>query len=109
MFGDKGYTQAHPWLHTPYAGAPPAGTPAANFNRAMAKLREPVEWPFGNLIAKFPHLCLRRNCQLLKSGAQVGATHRVAALLLNCINCIQPQEVSQFFDCKPPKLEDYLA
>lgn len=107
MFGDEGHAVQHPHIHTPFAGQPAPGTARANFNLATSRVREPVEWPFGGLIVKFPHLDARGNCQLL--GTNIGQTCRVAVLLYNCRNCMQPQEVSQHFGCKPPTPEEYLG
>lgn len=38
----------------------------------------------------------------------VGRYYQVGVLLTNCINCLRPSQVAQYFDCLPPELKEYL-
>ncbi|KAF8225673.1 hypothetical protein L208DRAFT_1305426, partial [Tricholoma matsutake] len=38
----------------------------------------------------------------------VGRYYRIGVLLTNCLNCLHPNQVAQYFDCLPPNLFDYL-
>ncbi|KNZ76743.1 hypothetical protein J132_08815 [Termitomyces sp. J132] len=38
----------------------------------------------------------------------VGRYHWIGVLLTNSLNCLQPNQVAQYFDCLPLGLEEYL-
>jgi hypothetical protein len=46
--------------------------------------------------------------QVIFNGSKPGQQYIVAALLSNCRNCLSPCRTSQYFNCAPPVLEDYL-
>jgi hypothetical protein len=75
----------------------------------MKKVRESVEWLFGRIIHLFPladHKSTRRldGCVDVLC-AEIGLMH----LLSNCNCCLGGNIVSNYFDCTPPSLEDYLG
>ena len=76
-------------------------------NRIMAKVRIAVEWDFGVTSKLFKFTQYWRNIQVLKH-----ENHRmyyfVATLLRNLHACLYPSTTSQYFNCPPPSLEDYL-
>ena len=65
-----------------------------------------VEHGFGIVQKLWPFLNAGWKMQLYSS--PVGRYYRVGVLLANCMNCIRPNQVSQYFNCRPPFLEDYL-
>ena len=73
----------------------------------MKTIRIAVEWPFGDLMRKFPFLAQKsKQRQLL---CPVAAHCRAGVLLYNCIATMYPSQVAQYFSCPPPQLETYLA
>ena len=54
-------------------------------------------WPFPNAGWKMHFYSL-----------PVGRYYHVGVLLTNCLNCLQPNQIAQYFDCPPPMLTDYL-
>lgn len=39
----------------------------------------------------------------------VGLVYLVAIILINIRNCIHPNQISQYFNCIPPTLNEYLT
>jgi hypothetical protein len=72
----------------------------------MSKLRVSVEWGFGIITTLFPSLDkwkLQRTQQ-----TTVGSQWKVCVFLANCYHCYEPSSVSQYFDCAPPSIRNYL-
>lgn len=105
IYGDAGYN-IQPHLVTGYAGI--NLTPYQKlFNRTMSFFREPVEWSFKDIIQKWGFLRDKWN---LKTGLQpVGTYYLVAAILTNCHNCFYPNQASQYFNCRPGTIYEYLC
>ena len=89
-----------------FVGRHPAGTARHHFNLVMSGLRVSVEHPFGNVIAKFPWLDLKRNQKILLS--PVGRLYRIGVLFYNCLNTVHPSQTSEKFQCRSVDLETYL-
>ncbi len=76
------------------------------FNTCMSRVRESVEWTFGKVVVYFAFLDFKKN---LKAFLQpIAVYYIVGALLTNCHTCFYGSETSDFFDCAPPDLEEYL-
>ncbi|XP_055349413.1 LOW QUALITY PROTEIN: uncharacterized protein LOC129596212 [Paramacrobiotus metropolitanus] len=75
-------------------------------NNAMKTVRESVEWGFKEVVAKFAFVDFKKQMALLQK--PINKMFIVAVLLTNCINCMYPNEASQFFDTEPPTLQEYL-
>jgi len=77
-------------------------------NKIMTKIRIAVEWAFGVTSKLFKFTQYWRNIQILKH-----ENHKmyyfVATFLRNLHVCLYPSITSQYFDCPPPSLEDYLS
>jgi len=106
LYGDLGYSPPS----TPYvlAGYKGTLTRAQNaFNQRMSKLRICVEWAFGRVLQQFAFVDYKKNLKLWLQC--VGDYYKVAVLLANCLTCMRGfNETSEYFQCKPPTLEQYL-
>ena len=84
-------------------------------NDAMKGCREPVEWTFGALVNMFGIFqTYMIHWKLLSKGRQNNdipfKQYMVCCLLYNCRVCASGgNNVSVFFDSKPPTLDEYLA
>jgi hypothetical protein len=107
MLADAGYSEDPFVLLIPFPGRPAAGSIESEFNKYLSKIREPVEWPFGDVVRKFPFMTLKTQQRILLR--PVARYYAVAVLLRNILNILYPGQVSQFFDCKPPTLDVYLS
>ena len=77
-----------------------------DYNKAMSEVRVSVEWLFGDIINSFKFLDYKKN---LKIGvSSVGKMYIVCALLRNSITCLYGNQTFEFFDLKPPTLEEYF-
>lgn len=76
------------------------------FNRQMSKVRQSVEWGFGNVIKNFSFVDYDKSLRL---GLQpVGQLYLLAILFTNIRTLLYSSEVSQKFQCAPPTLHEYL-
>lgn len=75
-------------------------------NKKMSKLRVSVEWGFGKILQLFPFLDFKKNLKIYKQ--PVGNYYKVGVILTNCHTCIYGSQVSDYFGCDPPALEQYL-
>jgi hypothetical protein len=104
-YADAGYAVA-PGLMRPY---PDAAVNIAHkaFNDVMTSVRVCVEWEFGDVVVNWGAVNYVPGQKIL-SGSRPGQQYIVAALLSNCQNCLRGSQTSTYFQCKPPKLEEYL-
>ena len=73
---------------------------------ALGEVLVSVEWLFGDIINSFRFLDYKEN---LKIGlSSVGKMNLLCALLRNAITCLYSNQTSEFFDLKPPTLEEYF-
>ena len=104
IYGDGGYAPRD-WLRVPFKGFK---TPEQQeFNVAMSNVRASVEWGFGKLSSNFAFVAFPQNQKVFLQ--PVGTYYLVASLLTNCHTCLYGSQVSQYFDCPPPSLKDYLS
>ena len=85
LLADKGFAGNLSWLlrgYKHYAGMPPVNVA---INKVLSKLRQPVEWAYGDITNYFSSLSLAAKQRALVS--PIGIQYRVAALLTNCIAC----------------------
>ena len=77
-----------------------------DFNVSMIRVRESVEWIFGDVLTSFKALDFKIN---LKVGlSSVGKMYVVCALIQNAITCLYRNQTSKFFELEPPALADYF-
>jgi hypothetical protein len=103
VYADQGYISS-PFLLCPF---PVPTELQQRVNGAWARLRIGIEWEFGRIVALFQSLDQTRLQKALKS--LVGLWYPVCVLLTNCLNCMYGCEVSQYFSCPAPELEEYLS
>lgn len=72
----------------------------------MLKVRIEVEHGFAFVTNNWQLLGARGKLRVFQS--PVGRYYRVGVLLMNTLTCLQPNQVSQYFDCAPPSLEEYF-
>ena len=104
LYGDPAYPlRMH--LQVPFRqnGLTPA---MEDFNVSMSRVRESVEWIFGDVLTSFKALDFKIN---LKVGlSSVGKMYVVCALIQNAITCLYRNQTSKFFELEPPALADYF-
>lgn len=103
MYSDTGYPLKK-FLITPFKGA--INMRQRFVNKEMSKLRVSVEWGFGKVVQLFPFVDFKKNLKLLNQ--QVPNYYKVSVILTNCHTCLYGSQVSSYFQCDPPELEDYL-
>ncbi|KAF8600004.1 hypothetical protein BDV93DRAFT_403417, partial [Ceratobasidium sp. AG-I] len=72
----------------------------------MSKVREAVEWGFGEVIRQFAFLDFYKNQKVLLQ--PVGILYVVGILFCNAHVILHGSQVSSYFDCLPPTLEEYF-
>ncbi len=77
-------------------------------NKSMSKVRVSVEWSYGQVIQYWSYLDFKH--QMCARKMSVGLMYSVAVLLTNCITCVRGgNNNSDFFQVKPPTIEEYLS
>ena len=81
-----------PYLLSPYGGATKTEDQEA-WNKEMSRVRQSVEWGFGNIVLKFAFLDYKKNLMIYLQ--PVGVYYIVGVLLVNCHNCLYSNIISQ--------------
>jgi nuclease HARBI1 len=105
IFGDPAYGLG-PHIISPFAGMGNRTEGEMTWNAEMFAVRIEVEHGFGIVASTWPFLNASWKMWLYSS--PVGRYYRVGVLFMNCINCLRPNQVSQYFDRLPSKLDKYL-
>jgi nuclease HARBI1 len=105
VYGDSGYN-ARPFVEVPLSGHQVNEDQSA-YNKAMSSCRISVEWIFKEVKMYWTSVDYKRKMRLLE--CPVGALYISAHLLTNFRNCVYPNPISQYFNCRPPSLEEYLS
>lgn len=109
MYGDPAYGMST-HLNCPYSAESYGPLTAAmlEFNKRMSACRVTVEWVFKEMTGKCAFVSMRNQQKYLLS--PVGVQYKVATLLSNIHSCLNGgNEISQYFDCPPPSLVEYLG
>lgn len=77
------------------------------FNKSMSEVRVSVEWAFKEILNYFKFVDFKKNLKVRLSA--VGKMYSICALLQNFRTCLYGNQVTNFFDCEPPSLSDYLS
>jgi len=105
IYGDSGYNRRW-YLEVPFKGT--TLTPAQTaFNKAMSSIRISVEWIFKEVKMHFTVVDFKRKMKILES--PIGLLFLCCMFLSNCRNCVYHNQISQYFECAPPTLEEYLS
>jgi nuclease HARBI1 len=105
MFGHSAYGVGH-HIQSPFSGPGDRTAEEQEWNSQMAALRIEVEHAFGIVAKTWPFLNAGWKMQV--NSSPVGLYYCVAVLLTNALNCMQPNQISQFFKCHPPTLAEYF-
>lgn len=104
-YGDPAYPLCT-WLVRPVK-KPVLSPRETAFNKAMSRVRVTVEWGFGDINTNWAFLDFKKNMKLFLS--PVGKLYMVGSLLTNTLTCVRgDNKTSEFFDCAPPTMEQYL-
>lgn len=76
------------------------------WNTQMSKARIEVEHGFSLVTRNWQFLQAEWKLRVFQS--PVGRYYRVAVLLTNALACLQPNQVSRYFCCPPPSVENYF-
>jgi nuclease HARBI1 len=105
MFGDPAYgVSAH--IQSPFSGAGEHTEEQKEWNMLMSQSRIVVEHGFGIVSNTWPFL--NASWKMHLGGSPVGCYYRTGVLLTNGLNCLCYNQVSQYFECQPPTLEEYF-
>jgi hypothetical protein len=104
LYADKGYTQS-PQLIGSFKGDLSAEHEA--LNRNMSALRITVEWYFGRVSSLWAYTDMRKQMKIGQT--PVGQIYRVSCFLTNIRTILTGRnEISDYFSCVPPSLDEYL-
>ena len=104
LFGDPAYG-LNQQIISPFSK--PGRTDAQQeWNTQMSKVRIEVEHGFALVTNVWRFLGAKQKHRVFWS--PVGRYYRVGVLLTNALACLYPNQVSQYFNCAPPSLEDYF-
>jgi hypothetical protein len=88
---------------------PPLTPQQLDENCVMKKVRETVEWMFGGIVQLFRQ-ANNKSLRKLGDDPQLACAEiRLMHLLANCKCCLGGNNVSNYFECLPPSLEEYLG
>jgi hypothetical protein len=76
-------------------------------NARNSAARIAVEWYFGRVSQKWLMLNDVRRHRVIQS--PVAVWYRAACFLTNVVSCLNPNQISQAFNCEPPTAQEYLA
>ncbi|KAH9161366.1 hypothetical protein AeNC1_018918 [Aphanomyces euteiches] len=106
IYGDPAYGLSK-WIMVGYKGNNIDDQKAA-FNRFMSQSRQSVEWYFGRMKTLWANIMFKLQQKVLLS--PVGKFVCVAMCLTNLHCCIyRGNQISSYFNCDPPSLEEYLC
>ena len=76
------------------------------WNTLMSKARIEVEHGFTLVTNNWPFLKAKWKHHIFQS--PIGRYYRVGVLLTNALACLRPNQVSEYFQCSPPLLNNYF-
>ena len=104
LYADNGYSERI-YLQVTFQGDNLLDAQHAH-NTAMSSDRVTVEWIFKEIKLYWTTVDLKR--KMCVNQSPVGSMYTAAMLLTNFRNCLYPNTVSQYFNCRPLSLEEYL-
>lgn len=75
-------------------------------NAALSKVRVAVRWIFKGIKMNFATVDLKKRKKIRQAPAS--SLYLASMLLCTFSNCIYLKKVVQYFDCRPPTLEEYV-
>ena len=104
LYGDPAYPQSM-YIFGGYNN-PAAGSPEADWNTRMSKVREAVEWGFKEIVNRWRFLDFRASMKLFE--LPVARYYTIGAFLCNIRSIFYENTTSAFFECDTLSLEEYL-
>jgi hypothetical protein len=105
LYGDTGYSNSK-YIKVGYKNCRTLTPQQRTFNMDMSALRVSVEYGFGKVIQMFAFLDFKKNQKVYLQ--QLKQQYYVAVILVNCQVCMRGSQVSEYFYCDPPTIEQYL-
>ncbi|CAG7733807.1 unnamed protein product [Allacma fusca] len=105
LYGDSGYANQK-FVKVGFKNRAKLSDAQKKFNTDMSALRVSVEYGFGKIIQLFAFLDFKKNQKLLMQ--DIKKQYIVGGILANCHTCLNGSQVSRYFSCNPPTLEEYL-
>ena len=103
IYGDGGYPFS---AHLQTGHRDPANAAQQQYNARMSSCRVTVEWAFGMVIEKFK---FTDHKAMQKSGlSPLAKQYAVSAILSNMSTCLYGNNTTNYFECQPPTLAEYL-
>lgn len=104
VYGDPAYGMgAH--LLSPYKG-PSISEDQQQWNAAMSRVREAVEWGFKEVSQQFAFLDFKSNQKILLQPCAL--FYLIAILFCNAHTILHIPQIPQYFACQPPTLSEYF-
>lgn len=104
-YGDSGYTWCI-YLEVCHAGSH-LSVVKRTFNKTISAVRISFELYFKCVKHLRSIVGSKREMRVKKM--PMGIVYRAAALLTNLDNCVQPNQIAQYFECSPRKMEEYIC
>ena len=105
LYGDPAYPQS-PWIGGPFRHAH-LDFAESQFNAQMSSTRIANEWGFGRIKLLWAYLDFENGQKIYLN--DVKKYWPVAQILTNCHACCYANQVSDYFEMKPPLLKDYVT
>ena len=86
---------------------PAAGSPEAEWNTRMSRIREVVKWGCKEIVNQWRYLDFRASMKVFE--VLVGEYLTIAAFLCNLRSLFYDNQTSSYFDCNQLSLDEYLA
>ena len=105
LYGDAGYSNSK-YVKIGFKNHRALTARQKLFNKEMSAIRVSVEYGFGRVLQQFAFLDFKKNQKMYLNPLKM--QYYVAVILANCQMCMRGGQVSDFFDCMPPTVEEYL-
>lgn len=77
------------------------------FNKVMSSVRVTMEWMFKEVKLYLPTMVYKRKIKAMED--TLGTFYLPSMVMFNMRNCINPNQIEQYFSCTPPTLEKFLS
>jgi DDE superfamily endonuclease len=105
LYGDPAYQESFQ-VSRPFP-LPAPGSAQAAMNTEMSKLRQCVEWTFGNIVTFYGYLSWKREMKVLHK--PVAKYYVVASFMWNIRSTVCGNETARFYGTTTMSTEEYLA
>ncbi|GAU94461.1 hypothetical protein RvY_06232 [Ramazzottius varieornatus] len=107
LYGDSGYAKKNGVMHKPFFRVETRDSSAKKEqNTLISTLRQAVEWNFKEVVNNFALVDFRKQMKMYEK--PVNTLYRVAVLLINCHDCLYPNQTGRYFYLEPPTLLEYF-